>query len=216
MKVAIGGMIASGKSTLVKQLAEEFQFTRYDEYDKNDDVFNTLLKWLYEGKPDVEMLLQVYFLHKHWKGQNQLGANEDVILDRHIIEHWMFAQKNLKDNPEVLNMYNALYHQYMNDIQHPDLYIILDMDWDSFKERIMKRGRDQEIENFGRNENYFKYLMDDYVRKLMAQCEIHDIKYVLLDTSGLTEEQVFEASCEIIDLFESRIMGDRLDETDLN
>jgi deoxyadenosine/deoxycytidine kinase len=215
MKVAIGGMIASGKSSLVKNLAEEFEFTRYDEYDKNDDVFNTLLKWLYEGKQDVEMLLQVYFLHKHWKGQKQLKTDQNVVLDRHIIEHWIFAQKNLKDNPEVLNMYNALYHQYMNDIQHPDLYIILDMDWESFKERIMKRGREQEIENFGRNENYFKYLMDDYVRKLMAQCEIHDIKYVVLDTSGLSEEQVFEASCEIIDLFETRMM-EVLDESDLN
>jgi deoxyadenosine/deoxycytidine kinase len=199
MKFAVGGMIASGKSTLVNTLAEKLNLQKMDEYDKNDDVFNTLLKWLYEGKQDVEMLLQIYFLHKHWKTQQNIQG--DVIVDRHIIEHWLFAQINLRKNPEVLNMYNGLFHQYMNSIEHPDLYIILDMDWDTFKERMMKRGRPQEIENFGQNEDYFKFLMDDYVRKLVAQCEIYDIRYIVLDTSGRTQEDVAKASEEIIKIF---------------
>jgi len=42
-----------------------------------------------------------------------------------------------------LNMYNGLFHQYMNNVKHPDLYIILDVDWASFMERIKKRGRKQ-------------------------------------------------------------------------
>lgn len=199
MKFAVGGMIASGKSTLVNTLAEKLNLQKMDEYDKNDEVFNTLLKWLYEGKKDVEMLLQVYFLHKHWKTQQNIQG--DVIVDRHIIEHWLFAQINLRNNPEVLNMYNGLFHQYMNSIDHPDLYIILDMDWNTFKERVMKRGRPQEIENFGQNEGYFKFLMDDYVRKLVAQCEIYDIRYIVLDTSGRTQEEVARASEEIIKIF---------------
>jgi deoxyadenosine/deoxycytidine kinase len=199
MKFAVGGMIASGKSTLVKTLAEKLNLQRMDEYDKNDEVFNTLLKWLYEGKQDVEMLLQIYFLHKHWKTQQNIKG--DLIVDRHIIEHWLFAQINLAKNPEVLNMYNGLFHQYMNSIEHPDLYIILDMDWDTFKQRIMMRGREQEVENFGQNEDYFKFLMDDYVRKLVAQCEIYDIRYIVLDTSGRTQEDVARASEEIIKIY---------------
>jgi deoxyadenosine/deoxycytidine kinase len=199
MKFAVGGMIASGKSTLVKTLAEKLNLQRMDEYDKNDEVFNTLLKWLYEGKQDVEMLLQIYFLHKHWKTQQNIRG--DLIVDRHIIEHWLFAQINLAKNPEVLNMYNGLFHQYMNSIKHPDLYIILDMDWDTFKQRIMMRGREQEVENFGQNEDYFKFLMDDYVRKLVAQCEIYDIRYIVLDTSGRTQEDVARASEEIIKIY---------------
>jgi deoxyadenosine/deoxycytidine kinase len=199
MKFAVGGMIASGKSTLVNTLSERLNLTKMDEFDKNDEVFNTLLKWLYEGKENVEMLLQIYFLHKHWQTQKQM--KDDLIVDRHIIEHWLFAQINLKKHPEVLNMYNGLFHQYMNDIEHPDLYVILDMDWGTFKERMMKRGREQEIENFGRNEDYFKYLMDDYVRKLVAQCEIYDIAYIVLDTSNRTEAEVAKASEEIIKMF---------------
>jgi deoxyadenosine/deoxycytidine kinase len=200
MKIAIGGMIASGKSTLVENLSREFNLQKMDEFDKNDEVFNTLLKWLYEGRENVEMLLQIYFLHKHWQSQKSIKG--DVIVDRHIIEHWLFAQINLAKTPEVLNMYNGLFHQYMNSVVHPDLYIILDMDWDTFKERIMKRGREQEIENFGHNENYFKYLMDGYVRKLKAQCEIYNIPSIVIDTSGMDEEDVFDAAAQIIDIID--------------
>jgi deoxyadenosine/deoxycytidine kinase len=76
------------------------------------------------------------------------------------------------------------------------------MDWETFKERMMKRGREQEIENFGRNENYFKYLMDGYVRKLKAQCEIYNIPSIVIDTSGMDEEDVFDAAAQIIDIID--------------
>lgn len=194
MKIAVGGMIASGKSTLVKALSEALGTKRLDEFDPNDEVFSTLLKWLYEGKQNVEMLLQIYFIHKAYQAQKKLNKEDDVIVDRHIIEHWLFAQANLAKYPEVLNMYNALFHQYMTTITQPDFYIILDMDWDTFKERIMKRGRPEEVENFAKNESYFKYLMDDYVQKLRAQCIVYNIPHIVLDTTEADENDVIEAA----------------------
>lgn len=187
-------MIASGKSTLVKKLSEALETKKLDEFDPNDEVFSTLLKWLYEGKENVEMLLQIYFIHKAYQNQLKLHKSEDVIIDRHIIEHWLFAQTNLKKYPEVMNMYNALFHQYMTKIDQPDFYIILDMDWETFKERIMKRGRPEEIENFARNETYFRYLMDDYVEKLRAQCIVYNIPHIVLETSGYDENEIVEAA----------------------
>ena len=65
MKISVGGMIASGKSTLVKRLGEQLQLPVMEEFEKDDEVFNTLLKWLYEKKDNVEMLLQIYFIHNH-------------------------------------------------------------------------------------------------------------------------------------------------------
>jgi deoxyadenosine/deoxycytidine kinase len=199
MKLAVGGMIASGKSTLTKEMAQYFEMPLLEEFDKDDEVFNTLLTWLYEGKPNVEMLLQIYFIHQHWASQNSLG--HDIVVDRHIIEHWIFAQVNLKKYPEVLNMYNALYHQYMNSIDHPDLYIILDMKWETFKKRIMKRGRVQEIENFGRNEKYFKNLFENYTDKLISQCIIYDIPFYVVDTDDVSEEDVADIAIQVIELY---------------
>ena len=203
MKVAIGGMISSGKSTLVKDLSKELDIPAMAEYNEDDVVFNTLLGWLYEGKPNVEMLLQVYFLHNHWLEQKEHGNN--VIVDRHIIEHWIFAQENLKDKPEVLNMYNGLYHAYMNSVTHPDIYLILDLNWDNFERRIMKRGRAQEVENFGNNIEYFKKLMENYVTKLKAQCDIYDIPYVVMDTNEMTSEDVVAGAVTIVNYWEKQM-----------
>jgi deoxyadenosine/deoxycytidine kinase len=192
MKISVGGMIASGKSTLVKRLGKALDIPVMEEFEKDDEVFNTLLKWLYEQKNDVEMLLQIYFIHNHWLNQQKYNGN--FIVDRDLVEHWLFAQHNLKRMPTIMNMYNGVFHAYMNQIKKPDIYIILDVDWENFKDRVLSRGREQEIENFDKNEIYFKSLLKDYVTKITAQCAVYDIPYVILNTSGKTEDEVFEMS----------------------
>jgi deoxyadenosine/deoxycytidine kinase len=111
MKISVGGMIASGKSTLVKRLGEALNIPVMEEFEKDDEVFNTLLKWLYEQKNDVEMLLQIYFIHNHWLNQQKYNGN--FIVDRDLVEHWLFAQHNLKKMPTIMNMYNGVFHAYM-------------------------------------------------------------------------------------------------------
>jgi len=167
-----------------------------DEFRQGDEVFNTLLDWLYKGYEDIEMLLQVYFLHKHYKTQLEKGNN--VIVDRHIIEHWLFAQENLKHKPTILNFYNGLFHQYMNQVKHPDLYFILDMNWKEFENRIKKRGRKQEIENYEQNKEYFKNLLNNYTDKLAAQCEIYDIPYILVNVNDNDEQETLNDVLEKI------------------
>lgn len=195
MRVAVGGMIASGKSTLVKQLGNELNVPYMDEFAKDDPVFNTLLEWLYEGVEDVEMLLQIYFLHKHWKTQKDY--DEDVIIDRHMIEHWLFAQKNIKDKT-IKNFYNGVFNAYMNDVKDIDLYIILSVNWNTFVERIHKRGRQQEIDNFDANEGYFRKLHADYIRLLKAQCAIHDIPVEVIHADG-DEGDVLNMAMRVIE-----------------
>ena len=196
MKISVGGMIASGKSTLVQRLGKELDLPVMEEFEKDDDVFNTLLKWLYEQRSNVEMLLQIYFIHNHWL--NQQKYENSFIVDRDLIEHWLFAQHNLKSMPTIMNMYNGVFHAYMNQIKKPDLYLILDVDWENFKDRVMTRGRGQEIENFDKNKEYFYNLMKDYTTKIAAQCAVYEIPYVIINTNGLTEDQVFKKSIEAI------------------
>jgi deoxyadenosine/deoxycytidine kinase len=190
MKIAVGGMIASGKTNLVNRLGEVLEMPVMPEYREDDDVFATLLGWLYEGKPNTEMLLQVYFLHDAWLRQKEYS--DHFVLDRDIIEHWLFAQENLKDTPEIMNMYNGVFHSYMNQITKPDLYIILDVDWKHFKERIFNRQRSQEVENFEKNSVYFASLLNNYVQRMRAQCVIFNIPYVVINTNDLTEDEVFD------------------------
>jgi deoxyadenosine/deoxycytidine kinase len=194
MKISVGGMIASGKSTLVKRLGEALELPVMEEFERDDEVFNTLLRWLYEQKNNVEMLLQIYFIHNHWL--NQVKYDGSFIVDRDLVEHWLFAQHNLKKMPTIMNMYNGVFHAYMNQVKKPDLYIVLDVGWENFKKRVMERGREQEIENFAKNEAYFKDLISDYTTKVVAQCSVYDIPYVVINTNGMTEDEVFNRAME--------------------
>lgn len=190
MKISIGGMIASGKSTLVQRLGQALDLPVMEEFERDDEVFNTLLRWLYEQKSNVEMLLQIYFIHNHWL--NQVKYEGSFIVDRDLVEHWLFAQHNLKSMPTIMNMYNGVFHAYMNQVKQPDLYLILDVDWENFEARVMARGREQEIENFDKNKTYFKNLLSDYTKKVAAQCAVYEIPYVIIDTNGISEDEVFE------------------------
>ncbi len=196
MKISVGGMIASGKSTLVTRLGKALNLPVMEEFEKDDEVFNTLLKWLYEQKSNVEMLLQIYFIHNHWLNQQKYDG--DFIVDRDLVEHWLFAQHNLKSMPTIMNMYNGVFHAYMNQIKKPDLYIILDVDWEHFRDRVMNRGRQQEIENFDKNKDYFYNLLQDYTVKVKAQCSVYEIPFKVINTNGMTEDEVFEASLKAI------------------
>lgn len=196
MKISVGGMIASGKSTLVKRLGEALNMPVMEEFEKDDEVFNTLLKWLYEQRDNVEMLLQIYFIHNHWLNQQKYQNN--FIVDRDLVEHWLFAQHNLKSMPTIMNMYNGVFHAYMNQVKQPDLYIILDVDWDHFKERVLNRGRQQEIENFELNKDYFFNLLKDYTTKVQAQCAVYNIPYEIVNTNNMTEEEVFQETLRLI------------------
>lgn len=201
MKISVGGMIASGKSTLVKNLGEALELPVMEEFEKDDEVFNTLLKWLYEKKDNVEMLLQIYFIHNHWLNQQKYDGN--FIVDRDLIEHWLFAYHNLRNMPTIMNMYNGVFHSYMNQIKHPDVYIILDVNWDQFKDRVLKRGREQEIENFELNQSYFQALIFDYTQKIVSQCSVYGIPYHVIDTNNKSEEDVLKEALAVINQLKS-------------
>lgn len=197
MKLAIGGMIASGKSTLVKNLSSALNIPAMEEFEENDVVFNTMLKWLYEGVKDSSMLLQMYFLHNHWSSQKEYL--DDVIVDKHIIENLIFAEEHL--SPELLELYQDTFTNYVNHTRKPDVYIILNVEWKTFEERIRQRGRQQEIDNFDKNREYFKRLISTYVQKLTALCEKFEIPYYVVDTDELTEQETLRKVLLIIDKY---------------
>jgi deoxyadenosine/deoxycytidine kinase len=190
MKIAVGGMIAAGKSNLSNRLGQALDMPVMTEYEEKDKIFDNLLKWRYENKPNADMLLQTYILQNSWYRQH--SYDKDFVIDRDMIEHWLFAQENFKEQSDTMNIYNNLFYTYMNRITKPDLYIILDVDWKHFKERVFNRQRSQEVKNFEKNSAYFSSLLNNYVQRMRAQCVIFDIPYVVINTNDLTEDEVFE------------------------
>ena len=94
----------------------------------------------------------------------------------------------------MFGFYDSMWHEKTKELIYsvgvPKLYIILDLKWEVFKERIFKRGRKSEIDNFSKNENYFKSLLSVYVHYLKKTCQIYGINYIIINSEMPTEKQI--------------------------
>ncbi|QCZ36803.1 deoxynucleoside kinase [Mycoplasma nasistruthionis] len=216
MLIGISGMISSGKSTLSKKLIEHYEghSLLIDEFTQNDEVFNTMLKWFYEKKPNLELSFQTYVVEHHMENVrkhldkfDQMGLdskNDFLFLDRFGAEHYVFAMVNFKNLPEkTMKAYDALFNELITPSELPEFAIFLDVSYENFKNRLFKRGRDVEIENYEKNETYFKELYDVYKDTYIKVVEKYKINYAILDTNDLTEDQVLEEAVKLIEAYKA-------------
>lgn len=215
MLIGISGMISSGKSTLTKNLTRHYRTSiMLEEFEENNEVFNTFLKWLYKKQPNLTMGFQAYVVENHTTKLNELidefnllgkdWHSDHIFLDRFSIEHYIFAHVNLKPKGKKYSQgYDALFEHLITKDETPDLAIYLDMTWDTFKKRLFERGRKVEIDNFYANEEYFKELFDVYKKLFEKQAKKYNLNYFVIKTDNLNEKQVLEEAIKIIDNYYS-------------
>lgn len=195
--IVIGGMIAFGKSTLAEALHNTYKPSNvvYEMHD-DDQLMNLLLAKMYERENNVLFgsLFQLYFvLNRFSNYKNNCNQKDLTIFDRSIFEDWLFAHANI-DKPSVFSYYDGLWQGICKELVYehgvPKLYVILDGDWELFKERIYKRNRAVEIENFDKNETYFKRLLELYTSYMTNVCKDFGINYLVLDAHQPVEVSV--------------------------
>ena len=80
----------------------------------------------------------------------------------------------------------------------PKIYIFLSMNWDTFKERIFKRGRKIEIDTFDQNENFYKIHITEYEKFTINILKSFGINYRKIDTNNLSSIEVQKKVTEIL------------------
>ncbi|EFF41817.1 deoxynucleoside kinase [Mycoplasmopsis alligatoris] len=217
MLIGISGMISSGKSVLTKRLNSHYTSSMMlKEFEENDEVFNTFLKWLYEKQPNLTIGFQSYVVENHTSKLNELmnefnNLNLDkktnhIFLDRFSIEHYIFAHVNLQvKGQKYLNGYDALFSKLITKNETPDLAIYLDMSFETFQKRLFSRGRNVEVDNFKQNYDYFLNLYTVYKDLFIKQASKYKLNYVIIDTDNLTEAEVFNKAKTIIDQFQAKV-----------
>ena len=210
MVVGISGMIAAGKSSLTEKLHKHYDKSLLlHEFEEDDEVFNTFLKWLYENKPNLTIGFQSYIVENHsakfemiieeFKKQKLDPKNDLILLDRFSIEHYVFAKLILsKKSMKYLQGYDALFQHLIRKTELPDFAIYLDISFDTFKKRIFERGRDSEVNNFEQNKAYFEELYANYFKIFKEIAGRFGLKYYVIDTNNLTEKEVMHKAIEII------------------
>ncbi|WP_031488804.1 deoxynucleoside kinase [Ureaplasma canigenitalium] len=214
--IVIGGMIAFGKSTLAEALHQEFQPSNVIyELQENDQLMSLLLQKMYERDNNVLFgsLFQLYFVLNRFKNYRDNCNQENLtIFDRSIFEDWLFASANI-DKPSVFSYYDGLWQGICKELVYehgvPRLYVILDGDWELFKERIFKRNRKVEIDNFTINETYFKRLLELYTDYMVNVCKDFGINYIILNARNTVEESVNIVKKELEKLNNEQLQGNK-------
>ena len=187
--IIVGGPISAGKSTLVNSLG----FPKVPELDPNDSLQRIMLKYTYEKQRVSPEVIELFFLEKRWNIYRHFSKkNKTYILDRSIFESLWFAKENLCEKSYI--HFKELWEKEVNELikgyGKPKLYILLLLNWSNFKERISKRGRTVEINNFEKNKSFFKKHIKEYDEFMTTIFEKFEINYYKIDSNKNNTEEV--------------------------
>ncbi|WP_036464947.1 deoxynucleoside kinase [Mycoplasmopsis sturni] len=215
MKIAISGMISSGKSTLTQLLAKNYgeKAIYLEEFDAKDELFDKLLMWHLNHKPNITLAFEIYVMNSHLnhlyaitsKAEN---ANKILLMDRFSVEHTIFGKIAFADkSPKHFQAYTKAVNALIKKDSLPDLVIYLDMSFESFKERIFKRGRKSEIDNFDSNLGYWKSLHSQYKEDFVKLCQNHNLIFQIIQTDNLDENGVLQKALEIVSQYKKATLS---------
>lgn len=191
--LVVGGTIAAGKSSLVGALP----FKAIQELDPNDELQKVLLEKMYEGDPIAKQVFQLDMMLTRFDKFKKLANSDEIhVFDRMIFEDRLFANMLFGDVKNIWAYYDSIWNdkveELINEVGKPKLYILLDVNWETFSERIFARNRKVEIDNFEENKEYFKKLLDKYIPYMVEQLEKFNIPYVVIDTNKLGKLEVID------------------------
>ena len=110
--IVVDGMSASGKTTLVNEIAKIFGFHPIFELTNDKrDLTHILLEKMYRRNEVAEGVCQLHFLldrFKKYKKNNGTFLNKVKVFDRSIFADRLFAYTNLATQPSVFSYYEKL------------------------------------------------------------------------------------------------------------
>ena len=174
--LTIEGNIGSGKTSLAKKIASDFNGKLILEEFANNPF---LPKFYKDSKPNA-FPLELFFMAERF---NQLSGEKSeidlfskfTVSDYSFFKSKLFAQNNLEQ--DELNLFNRLYNIMFSTIKKPDLLIYLHADIERLQENIKIRGREYE-KNI--NNNYLKEIEKKYFDYLKKQ---NECPILMLDVS---------------------------------
>ena len=193
--IAIEGNIGSGKTSLAKMIARDFDakliLERFED--------NPFLPKFYKDPDKYAFPLEMSFLADRYQQLINDAMNHDLfrtftIADYFINKSFIFARKTLRK--DELRLYTKLFKIIITQLPRPDLIVFLYATTQQVKINIEKRGRE-----------YEKEITLDYLEKIQNGYFDYFKSYtkssiIILDTNNLDFVQNSEDYHKIISLFD--------------
>jgi deoxyadenosine/deoxycytidine kinase len=171
--ITVAGMISAGKSTLTELISK-----KYDSLAKYEQIPEILSKWYGDARvvtdgERIPFLTQLTFLNSRMNMLRSCMTDKRsgfAVLDRSIYEDKLFAQIAWEDggiSDSEWQVYCDLLDTMWAELnmipkKAPDLTIYIRISFETFMERLIKRGRDIEVDNLEANKDYFYKLWSRY------------------------------------------------------
>lgn len=149
--IAIEGNIGTGKTTICKMLAKDWNCKLILEQFSE----NPFLPLFYEDAERHAFSVELFFMtERHQQLQDALNQPDlfspSIIADYYFIKTLLFAGQNLKENELIL--FKRLFHVLNTTFSKPDLLVYLHRPVEVLLQNIEKRGR-----------SYEKHITADYL-----------------------------------------------------
>jgi len=176
--IAIEGNIGSGKTSLSKMLAEEFNAKLILEQFAD----NPFLPKFYKDQKKYAFPLEMSFLAERYQQLSDETIQPElfspfIISDYYVFKSLIFAEVTLES--EEFKLYKRLFLMMYNNLVKPDLFVYLYQDTDRLLENIKKRGRDYEKDI---DANYLEMINKGYLDFIKRQAEL---KILVIDVSKI-------------------------------
>lgn len=160
----VEGIIASGKTTLARQIAKRLEFKLLEEPVET----NPYLEEFYKDPKKYAFGLQVYMLHHRFAMKQEAsyaaarGAANGIVLDRSIAGDRVFAKHHMQVgniDPLDFQCYEYCYQMMARTILPPTVIIYLNVQAETAHARMKERNRGAEA---GVSLQYLKDLKNGY------------------------------------------------------
>ena len=194
--IAIEGNIGSGKTSLAKMIAKDFDarliLERFED--------NSFLPKFYKDPEKYAFPLEMSFLADRYQQVKNDVTNHDLFMSFTIADYFIdksliFARKTLKK--EELRLYSRLFNIIISKLPRPDLIIFLDATIEQVKQNIQKRGREYEKEISG---SYLEKIQNGYLDYFSTSSKS---TILILDTHNLDFVNQADDYAKILSLFEN-------------
>ena len=150
--ITVIGNIASGKSTTARFIAENLpaRFVPADELYKENPFFEKTVK----DRKRWSLTSDMWFLIKRAEVVDKISLEvkeKAIVQDSGIPMSWVYANSRIKSGymkRDEFNLYNSLFTKLTNNLPKEDLIIYLNVKTSVLLDRIKKRSRSFEIENY--------------------------------------------------------------------
>jgi len=199
--IVIEGNIGSGKTSLSKKIAQDFNGKIILE----EFADNPFLPKFYKNAELNAFPLELFFMAERFQQLSSENIESDLfsefsIADYSFFKSKLFAQNNLKE--DELNLFNKLYSIMFSSVKKPDLLVYLHSDIKRLQANIKERGREYEQEI---KDEYLKDIENKYFDYLKKQT---DFQVLMLDVSKinfLEDENIYNQIISEIEHFEQDV-----------